>query len=86
MVDSLQQWPWVPYQHTPSSLFSSLSGGNNKDVLASHDVTIAQMVFLFNICLFSLENCEVYMPWLSHLFVYSYVDIQCVLKKVLMWL
>lgn len=34
VVDSLQQWPWVPYQRTPSSLFSSLSGGNNKDVLA----------------------------------------------------
>lgn len=35
VVDNSQQWPWVPYQHTPSSLFSSHSGGNNKDVLAS---------------------------------------------------
>lgn len=35
VVDNLQQWPWVPYQHTPSSPFSSLSGGNNEDVCAS---------------------------------------------------
>lgn len=33
MADNLQQWPWAPYLHTRSSLFSSLSGGN-KDVCA----------------------------------------------------
>lgn len=27
VADSLQQWPWVPYQHIPFSQFSSLSGG-----------------------------------------------------------
>lgn len=33
VADNLQQWPWAPYLHTRSSLFSSLSGGN-KDVCA----------------------------------------------------
>lgn len=46
-------------------------------------LSVAKMVVLFHICLFSLEDCLVNMQWLSHLLVHSYVEIQCVLKKVL---
>lgn len=55
VADNLQQWPWVPYLHTASTPFSSLSGGNNEDVCASPLSFCSSNGCFYCLCLLSLE-------------------------------
>lgn len=57
VADSLQQCPWAPYQRTPSSPSSSLSGGNNsEDVCTSCTETGCAIA---NVCYDHLEKYSV---------------------------
>lgn len=53
VVDSLQQWPWAHYLHTPSSPFSSLNLGNSKNVCGD---PVSFNLLFYCLRLLSFEN------------------------------